>query len=205
MWLETSKVEDLWQKVSIKNGVELKSFAEAARSTATILDQVYGLGMARADMFGNVDTLLRWCVQRPYSSLDELLVEEIANKDRSTVTARIGDKKTVACATLWLLRTLEFIRLMILSLCDDRELSLTNCVKIAYAGSLSKHHNQIMRMAFSVGGRLIPDRMVLLQKLHGANEKKDLFPRLRKLEQDVRPIMEHLNQLYMRENIVALH
>ena len=100
MWLEASKVEDLWQKVSIKNGVQLKSFAEAARSTVTILDQVYGLGMTRADMFGNVDTLLHWCVLRPYSSLDEVLVEEIADKDRSTVAARIGDKKTVACASV---------------------------------------------------------------------------------------------------------
>ena len=65
----------------------------------------------------------------------------------------------------WLKRALRLIEGILAELVKSSAKSMRDCCTAAYARSLKKHHNVVMRSAFGVAVNAAPDRAEFMRKL----------------------------------------
>jgi len=172
-WLVSSGVGGKWQTLSgnVKDGkVPAEEFADASLVIITVFDLISGMGMASGDMKGNANTVKTISAKSPGATIQDLIEAEIAGKDAKAVGKLVGDGKTITCATLWLVRALYFILVMIQKLDENRTMKMKDCVYAGYEGSLKPFHGMMVRGTFNVAVNAAPSRETFIAKLHKDGE-----------------------------------
>ena len=148
--------------------VTVVPFLKASYAIITIFDAIPGMGMVKSDMIGNTDKLWK-CLRTGSETMQELCDGELEALDGNADKARAVEGS--ACnSALWLTRALRLIEGILKELVRSMEMSLKDCCLNAYARSLKRHHNMVLKRVFSVAVNAAPERAVFMSKLSPAPE-----------------------------------
>ncbi|KAH8118928.1 glycolipid transfer protein [Phellopilus nigrolimitatus] len=139
-------------------GVNTLEFLEAARGLVGIFDllNTMALALVPKDLNGNITKVQYRYEAAPEKSttLEELVKNEMAEK-----------KKEATQGLLWLIRGLAFTHKALEITQNDATVELSTAFQNAYAGTLSKFHNFIVKNVFKAAMAACPSRSVLYTKL----------------------------------------
>ena len=148
-------------------GVPCLEFLRASYAIISIFDALPGMGMVKSDMLGNCDKIWRHQTAEP-RTLQQMCVAEIEALGGDADQARKRDG-SVCNSLLWLKRALRLIDGILKGLVRDATASMRDCCTSAYASSLKKYHNVVMRSAFGVAVNAAPSRAEFMRKLAPAS------------------------------------
>ena len=161
-----SEVEDRLKRVrTTSSGVPCLEFLRASYAIVTIFDAIPGMGMVKGDMLGNVDKIWRHQQVGAALSLQAMCDSEIDALGGDADVARKRDG-SVCNSLLWLKRALRLVEGILLELTRHKLKSMKECCNAAYATSLKKHHNMVLRSAFGVAVNAAPSRTAVLETLN---------------------------------------
>ena len=172
MWLETSNSLLVWQNVAENcatdtNGVchvPANAFLDAAETLATIFDLISGMSIAKNAMMDNI-TKIRKHIRPNDANELPLTLQNAILSDVRPVKDVIKDHSSVAHQLLWLSRGIEFLRVIITTLEQDAESSMTQCIRAGYEASLKPHHPLAVQGTVYMLAKAAPNRATFLRKI----------------------------------------
>ena len=160
--------EDVEQRLKAvrpsKAGTPTREFLYASYSLISIFDALAGMGMVKSDMIGNCDKIWRHMDAPDEQTLEAMCDAEI-EKFGGDVDKAWRVDGSVCNSLLWLKRALRLVEGIMKALLKKPAKSMKECCNLAYAGSLKKYHNFVMKGAFGVAVNAAPDRDEFLLKL----------------------------------------
>ena len=147
-----------------KAGVPTREFLHASYALIRIFDSLAGMGMVKSDMIGNCDKIWKHMTAPDEQTLEEMCDAEIAAFDGNVDKAWKVDG-SVCNSLLWLKRALRLVEGIMKAILKKPAKSMKECCNAAYAASLKRHHNFVMKSAFSVAVNAAPSREEFLGKL----------------------------------------
>lgn len=145
---------------------------KASYAIISIFDAISGMGIVKKDMVGNCDKIWGHLLDGG-ETLQDLCDAEIEAVGGNA--ERAGRVDGSACnSALWLVRALRLVEGILKELVRDVALTLKEACLNAYAKSLKKHHNMVLKRVFGVAVNAAPDRQTFMAKLTPASEAEAL-------------------------------
>ena len=164
-----------------KAGVPTREFLHASYSIITIFDALAGMGMVKNDMLGNCDKIWRHMTSPDTQTLEAMCDAEIDSFGGDVDKAWRVDG-SVCNSLLWLKRALRLVEGIMKALLKTPAKTMKECCDAAYASSLKKYHNFVMKSAFSVAVNAAPSREEFLDKLAPSAGADEAIKTLAKLQ-----------------------
>ncbi len=166
----------------------------------SIFDSLPGLGAVKGDMIGNADKI--WRRQGPPgSTLQHLCGTELDGSGRADLIYPRGRDGTVCTSLLWLQRALRLIETMLVEVTKGR--TIRESVSTAYARTLRRHHNFVMRGAFGVAINAAPSRREFLRRISTGMSEERALRVLAKLTVEMSRLTEHVNAYLVSTGVEA--
>uniref|UniRef100_A0A5K3ESF9 GLTP domain-containing protein n=1 Tax=Mesocestoides corti TaxID=53468 RepID=A0A5K3ESF9_MESCO len=155
--------------------------------------QSVALAPVKKDVGGNIKKIDKARHKYNVTTVEEMLIKEIEVKVNKN-----SDSGTMAL--LWLKRAIELIIEVLAGLAESPNLEMKDIVYPAYERTLMKHHNIIMKSAFSVGLRLFPDKKTFLLRLayNQPNMETQVLKSMKEFVDEYRTITDPLHQLLVK-------
>ncbi|KAH6568173.1 hypothetical protein BASA62_005640 [Batrachochytrium salamandrivorans] len=172
---------------SSDNGIPTVQFLDSTNSLTKLFDTLgAAFSVVSSDMHGNI-TKIRTRFDQNVARSGTL--QELVNAERADNSGKAAD------ALLWLKRGLEFTAMGLRRNLDNPSEELSTSFNKAYEGTLSRHHNFMIRGVFSLAMKACPSRVDFYAKLSGsdpAKMKEQLVAWLSALETQVSIINQFL-------------
>ena len=160
------EVEERLKRVRTTSaGVPTLEFLRVSYAIVTIFDAIPGMGMVKSDLIGNADKIWRHQIPGEPLTLQAMCDAEIDALGGDADAARKRDG-SVCNSLLWLKRALRLIEGILIELTKHRHKPMKDCCQAAYASSLKRFHNMVMRSAFGVAVNAAPPRANFLDTLN---------------------------------------
>ncbi|KAH6587819.1 hypothetical protein BASA50_011120 [Batrachochytrium salamandrivorans] len=172
---------------SSDNGIPTVQFLDSTNSLTKLFDTLgAAFSVVSSDMHGNI-TKIRTRFDQNAARSGTL--QELVNAERADNSGKAAD------ALLWLKRGLEFTAMGLRRNLDNPSEELSTSFNKAYEGTLSRHHNFMIRGVFSLAMKACPSRVDFYAKLSRsdpAKMKEQLVAWLSALETQVSIINQFL-------------
>jgi hypothetical protein len=168
----------------------------------SIFDAMPGMGMVKSDMLGNCDKIWRHLGGEGNApTLEDMVAAELEALAGDSERARKRDG-SVCNSLLWLKRALRLVEGILQELLAHPTKSMKDCTAAAYATSLKRHHNMVMKGAFGVAVNAAPGREDFISKLAGPKSTPEAAVKsLGKLLPSLSKLLESTEQLLVRSKI----
>ncbi|KAL5111369.1 Glycolipid transfer protein 1 [Taenia crassiceps] len=139
--------------------VQRTFFDDFPKNPTSFLElQGKALYLVKTDVGGNIKKISNSCEKYKASTVEEMLIKEKEAKvNKNDSSGSIG--------LLWLMRAIELVLEVMVELPVSPDLNMREIGRSAYAKTLMKHHNTIMKNLFYAGLALFPDKHTFLLRL----------------------------------------
>ncbi|CDS40678.1 glycolipid transfer protein [Echinococcus multilocularis] len=154
------------------------------------------LYLIKNDVGGNIKKITNSCGKYKASTVEEMLVKEKEAKvNKNDNSGSIG--------LLWLTRAIELVIEVMTELPASSDRNMREIGRAAYAKTLMKHHNVIMKNLFYAGLALFPDKHSFLLRLayNKPNMDTQVLDAMKEFVTQYRNVMEPVQQLLVKYGI----
>lgn len=182
-WIEDSGSVAAWQAVA--NGcyteqseesegsythVPAVPFLDAATTLASLFDLIAGMSLAKSAMMDNIAKIRKHFPNVSAELKTPQSLQGAMQADTRTITEVAKDQASVAHQLLWLSRGIDFVVAIVKVLDEDREASMTSCVRKGYGQSLKPYHPLPVQTTVYMLAKAAPNRDTFIGKLSSSED-----------------------------------
>ncbi|VDM23785.1 unnamed protein product [Hydatigera taeniaeformis] len=177
--------------------LNVNSLLQFAGNIVTFCElQGKALYLVKTDVGGNIKKISNSCDKYNASTVEEMLVKEREAKvNKNDNSGSIG--------LLWLTRAVELVIEVMVELPTSPDRNMRDIGRSAYAKTLMKHHNTIMKNLFYTGLALFPDKQTFLLRLayNKPNMDTQVLDAMKEFVGQYRGVLETVQQILVKYDI----
>ncbi len=187
-------------------GVPSANFVKAALATGDVFDAL-GMGVVNGDVFGNaakIEKNIQVQVQADGVTLEQMVEKELevaAKVWNGQAAAKVALEGSTSLALLWLNRFLAFMEGTLAAMQANDATPLRQCVQAGYDKGLKRHHGFVVRGAFAVVMKTVPERQQFLKTLSGEAPPEQVGKGLASMQASMSQIVETIDTFLKAKQI----